>query len=181
MGHRAELGGYKGRWPMKECKIVLKCLKSAIANAREKGLSTDLIVSHVCANKRHSYSRYASKGRRNVSKLETARVEIVLREKHEAKRKRVDEQKKAAEAKPAAAQAKEKKPAPTAPAAQTTASGAAAGKAAPTAAAAPTTAAPKEIKPKPDVARPAAAKPAAAKPAAPAAAKAEVAKKKEVA
>ncbi|MEM4272129.1 MAG: 50S ribosomal protein L22 [Candidatus Bilamarchaeaceae archaeon] len=96
MGHRRELGGRKGRWPAKEAGIVLKCLKSAIANAREKGLSEELIVMHASANKKRIYMRYAPKGRRNVSKMETARVEIVLREKAEAKRKRMDEAKKEA-------------------------------------------------------------------------------------
>jgi hypothetical protein len=98
MGHRRELGGQKGRWPAKEAGIVLDCLKSAIANAKEKGLSEELIVMHACANKKAINMRYASKGRRNVSKLETARVEIVLREKFEAKRARVDEAKRKAAA-----------------------------------------------------------------------------------
>ena len=101
MGHRRELGGQKGRWPAKEAAIVLGCLKSAIANAKEKGLSEELIVMHACANKKGIFMRYASKGRRNVSKMETARVEIVLREKAEAKRARVDEMKKKAKAAPA--------------------------------------------------------------------------------
>lgn len=116
MGHRKELQGQKGRWPVKCVGIVLKCLKSAIANAGEKGLSEDLIVVHASANKKRSHMRYASKGRRNVSKLETARVEIVLREKLESKKERVAETtKKKAEA-PAAPKAapaeKELKPAP---------------------------------------------------------------------
>ncbi len=98
MGHRRELGGQKGKWPAKEAGIVLDCLKSAIANAKEKGLSEELIVMHACANKKAINMRYASKGRRNVSKLETARVEIVLREKFEAKRARVDEAKRKAAA-----------------------------------------------------------------------------------
>jgi len=86
LGHRRELGGRKGRYPKKSVKIVLGALKSAIANAQQKGLSEELIVTHACANKLATYMRYAPKGRRNVSAMETARVEIVLKEKEGAKR-----------------------------------------------------------------------------------------------
>ena len=106
MAHRKELQGQKGRWPIKCAGIVLKCLQSAIANAKEKGLSEELVVVHASANKKRSYMRYASKGRRNTSKFETARVEIVLREKVEGKKKRIAEQKKAAEEKKKAEAAK---------------------------------------------------------------------------
>ncbi|MCP4646740.1 MAG: 50S ribosomal protein L22 [bacterium] len=97
MAHRKELQGQKGRWPVKCVGIVLKCLESAIANAKEKGLSEDLIVIHASANKKYSHMRYSSKGRRNTSKLETARVEIVLKEKVEGKKKRIEQEAKAAE------------------------------------------------------------------------------------
>jgi large subunit ribosomal protein L22 len=108
MAHRKELMGQKGRWPIKAAGIVLKCLESAIANAKEKGLSEELIVSHACANKKNTYMRYSSKGRRNISRMETARVEIVLREKVEGKKKRLeDEKKKKAEAAKKPAPAKE--------------------------------------------------------------------------
>ncbi len=106
MAHRKELQGQKGRWPVKCVGIVLKCLQSAIANAREKGLSEDLIVIHASANKKFSHMRYSSKGRRNTSKLETARVEIVLKEKVESKKKRIAEEAKAAEDKKKADAAK---------------------------------------------------------------------------
>ncbi len=86
LGHRRELGGKKGRYPKKSARIVLGVLKSALANAQHKGLSEELIVTHACANKVSTYMRYASKGRRNPSALETARVEIVLKEKEGAKR-----------------------------------------------------------------------------------------------
>lgn len=86
LGHRRELGGRKGRYPKKSVKIVLGALKSAIANAQQKGLSEELIVTHACANKLATYMRYASKGRRNISAMETARIEIVLKEKEGAKR-----------------------------------------------------------------------------------------------
>ncbi len=126
MAHRKELRGQKGRWPVKCVGIVLKCLESAVANAKEKGLSEERVVIHASATKKHSYMRYSSKGRRNISKLETARVEIVLKEKEEGKKKRVEEEKKAAEKekkgadgqkKAAEPKKKEVKPAPEKPAA----------------------------------------------------------------
>ncbi|MEW5997055.1 MAG: 50S ribosomal protein L22 [Candidatus Micrarchaeota archaeon] len=86
LGHRRELGGKKGRYPRKPARILLGALRSALANAQQKGLSEELVVAHVCANKKLSYMRYSPKGRRNVSKLVTARVEIVLKEKEGAKR-----------------------------------------------------------------------------------------------
>ncbi|MDD2655333.1 MAG: uL22 family ribosomal protein [Candidatus ainarchaeum sp.] len=98
LGHRRELGGRKGRYPKKSAKIVLKALKSAIANAQSKGLSEELIVMHACANKKAEFGRLSSKGRRNYSGLITARVEIVLKEKEGAKR---PEKKAKKEAKPA--------------------------------------------------------------------------------
>ncbi|GEM_PF-409999 len=86
MAHRRELGGRKGRWPKKCSRIVLKVLKSALANAQAKGLSEELVVEHACANKKNSYPRLAAKGRRSAQRFETARVEIVLKEKEGAKR-----------------------------------------------------------------------------------------------
>jgi ribosomal protein L22 len=103
LGHRRELGGRKGRYPKKSVKIVLKALKSAIANAQSKGLSEELIVMHACANKKAEFGRLSSKGRRNYSGLITARIEIVLKEKEGAKRpeKKIKAE-KPAEAKPEA-------------------------------------------------------------------------------
>lgn len=98
LGHRRELGGRKGRYPKKSARIVLKALKSAIANAHSKGLSEELIVMHAAANKKREYGRLSSKGRRNYSGLTTARVEIILKEKESAKR--LEKPKQKAEPKP---------------------------------------------------------------------------------
>ena len=105
MAHRRELGGRKGRWPKKCSRIVLKVLKSALANAQAKGLSEELVIEHACANKKNSYPRLAAKGRRSAQRFETARVEIVLKEKEGAKRPAIKpkvEVKKAPEPKPEA-------------------------------------------------------------------------------
>ena len=113
LGHRRELGGKKGRYPKKSVRIVLGVLKSALANAQQKGLSEELIVTHACANKVAKHMRYSPKGRRNVSALVTARVEIILKEKEGAKRppkKAKKEEKPAAKAE-APPKAKAEKPA----------------------------------------------------------------------
>ena len=80
LGHRRELGGKKGRYPVKAVKIVLSVLKNAIANASQKGL-WNTYVAHASANKQSIYPRLQPKGRRIRSDYETSRVEIVLREK----------------------------------------------------------------------------------------------------
>jgi large subunit ribosomal protein L22 len=79
LGHRKELSGRKGRYPQKAAKIVLKTLKSAVANGKVKGLGNDYIVLHISANKKAVYPRLAAKGRRNRQYYETATVEIVLK------------------------------------------------------------------------------------------------------
>ena len=84
LGHRRELGGKKGRWPMKECKIVLNLVYSAAANADQKGLSeNDLIITHIAANKLRSYARMAPRGRWRRAFYETAFAEVVVEEQFE--------------------------------------------------------------------------------------------------
>ena len=79
LGHRRELGGKKGRYPVKAVTIVLKVLKSAVANALNKGLEeSSLIVLHAAANKKEHYPRLQPKGRRMRHDYETARVEIIV-------------------------------------------------------------------------------------------------------
>lgn len=77
LGHRRELGGKKGRYPVKAAKYVLGVLSNAIANATSKGLD-QLIIIHASANKQAIYPRLQSKGRQMRSNYETARVEIIL-------------------------------------------------------------------------------------------------------
>ncbi len=79
LGHRRELGGSKGRYPKKAALAVLKAIKSAAANARIKGLSEDLTIVHVLANKKDSMPRMQSKGRRFRADYETARIEVVVK------------------------------------------------------------------------------------------------------
>jgi large subunit ribosomal protein L22 len=89
MGSRHELGGKKGRTPIKCAKIVRRVLVNAAANARNKELEPDLMyVIHASANKTMIATRFPSKGALYVSggtygqitarhsNLEFARVEI---------------------------------------------------------------------------------------------------------
>ncbi len=82
-GHRRELGGKKGGWPIKSIKIVLEVLKSAQANASKAGLGTTK-VAHIIANKTATFPRMSPKGRRIVHNYETAVVEVVLEETQQA-------------------------------------------------------------------------------------------------
>ena len=77
LGHRRELGGKKGRYPIKAAGIVLNVLNNAIANATSKGLD-NLVIVHAAANKQAIYPRLQSKGRQMRSDYVTARVEIIL-------------------------------------------------------------------------------------------------------
>lgn len=80
MGHRKELGGKKGRYPVKAVGMVKKVLLNAINNARVLQIDEDsLIVAHIAANKQHVYSRLAPKGKRMKANYVTAKLEIALK------------------------------------------------------------------------------------------------------
>ncbi len=79
LGHRRELGGRKGRFPKKAAGMVLKALRSAIANGKVRGLGDTYLIVAASANKKATYPRMASKGRMARSYLETSRIEIILR------------------------------------------------------------------------------------------------------
>ncbi len=104
MGHRASLGGQKGRYPKKECTLVKALLRNAVANATHKGLDEKrLFVKQAAAFKQNSFPRYrkfwASSvtlgyGKRAVwANYETARAEISVEERA-FKEKKVKEKKK---------------------------------------------------------------------------------------
>jgi ribosomal protein uL22 len=59
MGHRSELGGQRGKYPKKECRIALGLLQNAVANAVAKGLDESaLVVKHGAAYKQNVLKRY---------------------------------------------------------------------------------------------------------------------------
>jgi large subunit ribosomal protein L22 len=79
LGHRRELGGQKGRYPMKAAVVVLKLLKSAIANGKVLGLGDKYQVVTASTNVKAIYPRMASKGRTARSNIVLSRVEVVLK------------------------------------------------------------------------------------------------------
>lgn len=120
LGHRRELGGRKGRYPEKAASMVLKALRSAIANGRTLGMGEIYEIIAASANKKQTFPRMASKGRQARSFLETSRIEIVLKGSEVPKGVTVTPPKKKEEAKkeaPKKAEAKEepKKEAPKPP------------------------------------------------------------------
>ena len=118
-GHRRELGGRKGGWPVKSVKFVLEVLKNATANATKLGLGQTRIA-HIIANKQDTFPRMSPKGRRIRHDYETAFIEIVLEESQETADSNKKEGKKAKnEAKKAEVQKTgEKKPTVASPKAE---------------------------------------------------------------
>jgi len=114
LGHRRELGGKKGRYPKKAAGIVLKVLRSAIANGMVRGLGEEFSIATATANKKHSFPRMAPKGRSARSYYELARIEIILRSKSEVP-KGVEVTPPAKEELKAEKKAEEKKPEHKAP------------------------------------------------------------------
>lgn len=91
MGHRSELGGRKGKYPIKEARLALALLKNAEANALQKGLSEDkLFIRHAASYKQNTFKRYRKYwvggntigyGKRAIwSNYVTCRAELVLSE-----------------------------------------------------------------------------------------------------
>jgi large subunit ribosomal protein L22 len=79
IGSRHELGGKKGRYPVKAAKVVKKILLNAVNNAKVKQVDElSLKVVHASANKQNVLPRMSSKGKRMRANYETAKVEIVL-------------------------------------------------------------------------------------------------------
>jgi len=78
-GHRRELGGKQGGFPVKSVKAVLNVLESAHANALKLGLAPTKIV-HIISNKQATYPRMSPKGRRIRHDYEVAFIEVVLEE-----------------------------------------------------------------------------------------------------
>jgi len=92
VGHRSQLGGRKGRFPKKECRVALATLNNAVANAIRKGLDESiLVVKNANANKQNVLPRYRRTfvggaalgyGKQAIrSDYVTARMEITLEER----------------------------------------------------------------------------------------------------
>ncbi len=78
-GHRRELGGQSGGFPVKSVKFVLGVVESAFANANKLGLG-ETKIAHIIANKKATFPRMSPKGRRIRHDYETAFIEVVLEE-----------------------------------------------------------------------------------------------------
>jgi large subunit ribosomal protein L22 len=98
-----------GRYPIKACTQVLNMLESAEANAQFKGLNTsNLIISHICANKASTPWRY---GRHIRRKSKRTHIEVVVEEKAAKRRKAVEKKKEEPKKEIKPAVKKEEKPA----------------------------------------------------------------------
>ena len=83
VGHRP--GGIgAGRYPQKASEEFLKLVKQAEANAQAKGLSENLIIVHLSANKASSQFR---QGRQRRRKFKRCHLEIVVQEMDAPKKK----------------------------------------------------------------------------------------------
>lgn len=67
-----------GRYPLKASKTILDLIKTAEANAQNKGMSSNLIITHISAHKGESQSRY---GRKIGKKTKRTHIKIVVQEK----------------------------------------------------------------------------------------------------
>lgn len=85
VGHRRQLQGWKaGRYPVKAAKLVMKLLKSAEANAEQKGLDTErLFIRHIAAQQGPKLRRFFPRayGRATPKVEQLVHVEVVLEER----------------------------------------------------------------------------------------------------
>ncbi len=85
VGHRRQLQGWKaGRYPVKAAKLVMKLLKSAEANAEQKGLDTErLFIRHIAAQQGPKLRRFFPRafGRATPKIEQLVHVEVVLEER----------------------------------------------------------------------------------------------------
>lgn len=67
-----------GGYPIKASKVILLLIKSAESNAQNKGMSSNLLISHISAHKGERQSRY---GRKIGKKAKRTHIKIVVQEK----------------------------------------------------------------------------------------------------
>ncbi len=85
VGHRRQLQGWKaGRFPVKAAKLAMKLLKSAEANAEQKGLDTErLFIRHIAAQQGPKLRRFFPRafGRATPKVEQLVHLEVVLEER----------------------------------------------------------------------------------------------------
>jgi large subunit ribosomal protein L22 len=96
MGHKPKIG--PGRFPQKACQEILTVIDSCEANAQGKGFNTsELIITHICANMASRPWRYGRARRRKTKKTH---VEVVLVEEVKTTKKKTDKKEVVEETKP---------------------------------------------------------------------------------
>jgi len=89
-GHKPGMG--PGRYPIKTCIEIRTILKSAEANAEQKGLdSKSLFIAHICAQKAPISWHY---GRMRRRKMKRSHIEVVLEESSDKTKKELGAKKK---------------------------------------------------------------------------------------
>lgn len=84
VGHRKGAGIAQGRFPQKASEQFIKLIKQAEANAQAKGLSEDLKIVHLVANKSSSTFH---QGRQRRRKFKRTHLEIAVQEMDKAETK----------------------------------------------------------------------------------------------
>lgn len=92
LGHKRKIG--PGRYPVKTCIEILKIVNAAEANAVHKGLSGDLKIVHISAQKGSGAWHFGRKRRRRMKKTH---IEIVVEEIEVKERKKQEKVKKGKE------------------------------------------------------------------------------------
>ncbi|MFH1174674.1 MAG: 50S ribosomal protein L22 [archaeon] len=75
LGHKPGIGA--GRYAVKTCMETLKILNAAIANAENKGISGDLHILHISAQRGSTQYHY---GRQRRAKMKRTHLEIIVGE-----------------------------------------------------------------------------------------------------
>ncbi|MBC8500450.1 MAG: 50S ribosomal protein L22 [DPANN group archaeon] len=103
-GHKKGIGS--GKYPIKAAENVLNAINSAESNAIDKGLSRNLKIIHVSAQKASTPWHY---GRHRRRKMKRTHIEVLVKEAEEKKQQKDPEVKQTEESKEESAPKKEEK------------------------------------------------------------------------
>ena len=94
LGHKPGKGIAAGRYPQKASKHFLALIEQAEANAQAKGLSSDLMIVHLAAQKGPTTWHYGRQQRRQAKRthIEIVVQEIEKKEHREPKKKTEEKQ-----------------------------------------------------------------------------------------
>ncbi len=71
-----------GRYPIKSCEEILRIIESGESNALNKGMGSDLIISHISAHKAGKQFHY---GRKLRTKMKNTHITLKLKEAEKKK------------------------------------------------------------------------------------------------